>query len=324
MRRGPAFIRENAPLVVLSACWFSCAVYLLTRSTTLFFSSLSLVASLVLVALGLTIIFGIMKIANFAHGEFVMIGAFVAWGVTNNFDSREAFYLALPAAFVVAAIVGLLMETAVLRWVYNKGLIAPMLATWAVGIILREYVRLEFGAGFKRVPAPLVEPWHIAGVTVPSYNLFIVIVCVVVVVLLWLLYAKTSFGQKSRATAEDGVMAAAIGINVRMIYRSSIALGSGLAGLSGALIAPLVAINPFMGVTWLVNSFFVVIVGGPGSILGAVGGGNAMGWPDQFMATVFEANGALYGQLVVIVLAAAIILLRPEGLVVRMRGGRSD
>jgi branched-subunit amino acid ABC-type transport system permease component len=322
--RGVAVLRDNTTLVVLSVFWLSCAIYLLTRSTTLFFSSLSLVASLVLVALGLTIIFGIMQIANFAHGEFVMIGAFVAWGVTDAFDSSQALYLALPAAFAVAALVGLLMETTVLRWVYDKGLIAPMLATWAVGIVIREYTRLEFGAGFKRVPAPLVEPWHVAGITIPSYNLFMVGVCVVVVTLLWLLYAKTSFGQKSRATAEDGEMAAAVGINVRAIYRSSIALGSGLAGLSGALIAPLVAINPFMGVTWLVKGFFVVIVGGPGSILGAVSGGNAMGWPDQFMATVFEANGALYGQLTVIVVAAAIILLKPEGLVVRMRGGRSD
>src|SRR6185503_17285905 len=105
------------------------------KSSTLFFSSLSLVASLVLVALGLTIIFGIMKIANFAHGEFVMIGAFVAWGVSDITGSRDALYYALPLAFIVGAAVGLLMETTVLRFVYGKGLVAPMLATWAVGII---------------------------------------------------------------------------------------------------------------------------------------------------------------------------------------------
>jgi urea transport system permease protein len=324
MRRGSSVIRENTLLVVLSAVWLGCAVYVATKSSTLFFSSLSLVASLVLVALGLTIIFGIMKIANFAHGEFVMIGAFVAWGVSDITGSRDALYYALPLAFIVGAAVGLLMETTVLRFVYGKGLVAPMLATWAVGIIIREVVRLEFGSGFKRVPAPLVKPWNIAGISVPSYNLFIIVVCAVVVAALALLYARTDFGLKSRATAEDGVMAAAVGINVRSIYRVSIALGSGLAGLSGALIAPLVAISPFMGVQWLVNGFFVVIVGGPGSILGSVGGANAMGWPNQAMATAFEANGALYGQLVVIVLAAAIILARPEGLLVRLKGGRSD
>jgi urea transport system permease protein len=315
---------RNGVLVALSAFWLTCAIYLFTRSSTLFFSSLSLVASLLLVALGLTIIFGIMKIANFAHGEFVMIGAFIAWGVTNSLNSPSSFYLALPAAFLGSAIVGLIMEATVLRWVYDKGLIAPMLATWAVGIVIREGVRLEFGSGFKRVLAPVAKPWRFAGVTAPAYNVIIIIVCTVVVVLLALLYGKTSFGLKSQATAEDSVMAAAVGINVRSIYRWSIALGSGLAGLSGALIAPLAAVDPLMGVTWLVKGFFVVIVGGPGSIIGTILGANAMGWPDQFMASIFQSHGALYGQMVVIVLAAAVILTRPGGLLVRPKRGRGD
>lgn len=315
---------RNSVLIALSAFWLASAAYLFTRSSTLFFSSLSLVASLLLVALGLTIIFGIMKIANFAHGEFIMIGAFVAWGVTQGVGTRTSFYLALPAAFLAAALVGLLMESSVLRWVYGKGLVAPMLATWAVGIVIREVVRLQFGSGFKRVAAPLVEPWEFAGMTVPSYRVLIVLICTGVVAVLAFVYTKTPFGLKSRATAEDSVMAAALGINVRSIYRWSVALGSGLAGLAGALIAPLVAIGPFMGVSWLVKGFFVVIVGGPASIMGTVVGANAMGWPDQFMATLFEARGALYGQLTVVVLAAVIIVTRPEGLLVRRNGQRGD
>lgn len=324
VRGDRSLVSRNFMLVVLTALWGAAALYLFFRSSSLFFSSLSLVAMLVVVALGLTIIFGIMKIANFAHGEFVMIGAFAAWGVTQNLGGRSSFYLALPIAFLLGAVIGLIMEASVLRWVYGKGLIAPMLATWAVGIVLREVVRLQLGSGFKRVPAPFAGAWDVGPLTVPSYRAFTVFICVLVVIGMIFLYYRTSFGLKSRATAEDSEMAEALGINVRSVYRWSIALGSGLASLSGALIAPVVAIAPFMGVSWLVKAFFVVIVGGPASIMGTVGGANAMGWPDRFMATYFPSHGALYGQVAVIVLAALIIIVRPQGLAGAREVGRGD
>lgn len=324
LRGGRAFASRNVVLIAFSVIWIASAVYLFVRSSSLFFSSLSLVATLVIVALGLTITFGIMKIANFAHGEFVMIGAFTAWWVTQYVGGRSSFYIALPVAFLLGAGVGLIMEATVLRWVYGKGLIAPMLATWAVGIVLREVVRLQLGAGFKRVPAPLAGAWQLGPVSVPSYRAFTVFVCVLVVVGMVFLYSKTSFGLKSRATAEDSEMAEALGVNVRSVYRWSIALGSGLASLSGALIAPLVAIAPFMGVSWLVKGFFVVIVGGPASIVGTILGANAMGWPDRFIATYFPSHGALYGQVAVVVLAALIIIVRPQGLLAGKSSGRGD
>lgn len=324
VRGGRSLASRNLVLVALTALWGASAIYLFFRSTSLFFSSLSFVAMLVIVALGLTIIFGIMKIANFAHGEFVMIGAFTAWGVTQNLGGRSSFYIALPAAFLLGAAVGLIMEATVLKWVYGKGLIAPMLATWAVGIVLREVVRLQLGSGFKRVAAPVVGEWDVGPLTVPSYRAFTVVICVFVVIGMVFLYSKTSFGLKSRATAEDSEMAEALGINVRSVYRWSIALGSGLASLSGALIAPLVAIAPFMGVSWLVRGFFVVIVGGPASIVGTLLGANAMGWLDRFMATYFPSHGALYGQVAVVVLAALIIIVRPQGLVATREVGRGD
>jgi urea transport system permease protein len=306
--------RRSDVLLALSLLWIASAAYLWTKSSVLFFSSFSVVAALVLVAVGLTIVFGIMGIANFAHGDFVMLGAVVASVITAGATSGLVFYIALPIAFVVPAVVGLLMEVGVLRWVYSKGFIAPMLATWAVGIILREAVRLWLGTGFQRVSAPLTQPWRLGNVTVPSYDAFMIAVAAIIVGALVVLYTRTPFGLKSRATAEDRIMAEAVGINVRAIYRWSLMLGSGLAGLAGALISPLVAIDPYMGVTWLVKGFLVVIVGGPASIGGAVLGGNAMGWPAQVIGSVFASQGALYGEISVVALAAIVLMVRPQGL----------
>lgn len=301
---------------VLFGLIVAAGIFYLVGAVT-FINALSTVTTLIMAALGLTIIFGVMKIANFAHGDFIMLGAYVAWGITSIAGSQESFYFSIPAAFFLVAIVGLLAEFSVLKWFYGKGLIPPMLATWALGIIIHEAVGVVFGRAFKPIAPPITQPINFLGVSYPGYIIFVFGVSALVIVLVLLLYYKTSFGSKSRAAAEDSIMAEAIGINVRNIYRWSIALGAGLAGIAGALLGPLITVFPLMGSTWLVKSFFVVIVGGVGNIFGTLAGGNAMGWPEQLIATLVPSTNfpsLLLAQVVVFVLAGLLILLRPTGL----------
>ena len=283
-----------------------------------FMNALGTVSILMIVALGLTIIFGILKIANFAHGEFVMVGAYVTWGVQSTAGFDGAFFLALPAAFLAVAALGLVVEAGALRFVYGRGLIPPMLVTWALGIIIHETVSVVFGRAFKSVKLPIKSPIEFFGVSYPGYTTFLVATGVVVVVALILLFSRTSFGAKSRAAAEDATMAEAVGINVRNVYKMNIALGAGLAGLAGALLSPLYAVEPLMGTLWLMKSFLVLIVGGVGNILGTIVGANAMGWPEQLLGSELPSSihwpPLVLAQVIVFVIAIILILLRPQGL----------
>ena len=283
-----------------------------------FMSTFGTVSILMIAALGLTIIFGILKIANFAHGDFIMVGAYVTWGVQSIAGFEGSFFLALPVAFVAVGGLGLLVEAGALRFVYGRGLIPPMLVTWALGIIIHESVSVTFGRAFKSVHLPIKTQIEFFGISYPGYTTFLVGVGIVVVIALLLLFAKTSFGAKSRAAAEDAIMAASVGINVRGIYRMNIALGAGLAGLAGSLLSPLYAVEPLMGTLWLMKSFLVLIVGGVGNIVGTIAGANAMGWPEQLLGSQLPSSihwpPLVLAQVIVFVLAIVLIVLRPQGL----------
>jgi branched-subunit amino acid ABC-type transport system permease component len=281
-------------------------------------NALGTVSILLIAALGLTIIFGILKIANFAHGDFFMMGAYATWGFQSTAGFEGSFYLALLVAFLFVAAMGLVMEALVLRFVYTRGLIPPMLATWALGIVIHESVSVIFGRAFKSVEPPFRGQIEFLGVSYPGYTTFIVASGLVVLIALFILYSKTSFGAKSRAAAEDATMAQAIGINVRNIYRWNIAIGSGLAGLAGSLLSPLIAVEPLMGNIWLMKSFLVLIVGGVGNIAGTIAGANAIGWPEQLIGAELPSSvnwpPLVLAQVIVFVLAIILILLRPQGL----------
>jgi len=293
--------------------------FILYRVDTIsFMNALGTVSILLIAALGLTIIFGILKIANFAHGEFFMMGAYATWAFQSNTGFVGSFYLALLVAFLFVAAMGLVMEALVLRFVYTRGLIPPMLATWALGIVIHEAVSVMFGRAFKSVEPPFRAQIELFGLSYPGYTTFLVGAGIAVLIALFILYSKTSFGAKSRAAAEDATMAQAIGINVRNIYRWNIALGAGLAGLAGSLLSPLIAIEPLMGTIWLMKSFLVLIVGGVGNISGTIAGANAIGWPEQLLGAELPSSvnwpPLTLAQVIVFILAIILIVLRPQGL----------
>jgi branched-chain amino acid transport system permease protein len=267
---------------------------------------------LILVALGLSIVFGLMGIINFAHGIFYMLGAYAGWLTVHLTGS---FWLALAVAPVAVGAVGVLVERGVLKRIYgtrNAGF-AGVLVTYGLAIMIPDLVRMTFGRPGKpfAVPAALSFSLFKLGPTdVNAYRVFIVGVTAALLPLLWLLLNKTTLGLVIRAGTSDNGMVQLLGINVARTWTITYALGAALAAFAGVITAPLVAVAPEMGGLILIECFIVTVVGGMGSFLGAVVGGLLIG-------EALALTGMLYDVLadVIIYLAmGAVLLLRPRGL----------
>jgi branched-chain amino acid transport system permease protein len=267
---------------------------------------------LILVALGLSIVFGLMGIINFAHGTFYMLGAYAGWltvHVTGN------FWLALGVAPVSVGLVGVLVERGVLRRIYGtrNANFAGVLVTYGLAIMVPDLVRMIFGRPGKPFATPPVltgSLFRLGATDVHGYRVFILLVTAVLLPALWLLLNKTTLGLVIRAGTSDNLMVQLLGINVARTWTITYALGAGLAALAGVITAPLVAVAPEMGGLVLIECFIVTVVGGMGSFPGAVAGGLIIG-------EALALTGLLYDVLadVVIYLAMALVLLvRPRGL----------
>jgi urea ABC transporter permease protein UrtB len=270
----------------------------------------SLAATLVLVGMGLGVILSLMGIINLAHGEFLMVGAYTVY-LVDDAGWLPAYWGGLLLAPVVVAVLALVLERGVVRRLYRRPL-DTLLATFGLGIVLREGVSILFGAEQKNVTGPFKGSVGILGVTYPSQRVFLIVAGAIVLTGFVLVYTRTMFGLRVRATISQRHMAEAIGINTRRINQVSFALGAAIAGFAGALIAPVFVASPDMGVRWIVPAFLVVIVGGMGSIYAAVVGGIAI-------ATLQASSEYFYSLSVaqVIVFAAAILVVRfrPRGLI---------
>jgi branched-chain amino acid transport system permease protein len=267
---------------------------------------------LILVALGLSIVFGLMGIINFAHGIFYMLGAYAGWLTVQLTGS---FWLALATAPLAVGLCGVLVERGVLKRIYGtkNANFAGVLVTYGLAIMIPDLIRMTFGRPGKpfAVPAVLTGSLFRLGATeVHGYRVFILGVTVVLLPLLWLLLNKTNLGLVIRAGTSDNLMVQLLGINVARTWTITYALGAALAALAGVITAPLVAVAPEMGGLVLIECFIVTVVGGMGSFLGAVAGGLLIG-------ETLALTGMLYDVLadVVIYLAMALVLLvRPRGL----------
>jgi branched-chain amino acid transport system permease protein len=267
---------------------------------------------LILVALGLSIVFGLMGIINFAHGIFYMLGAYAGWLTVQLTGS---FWLALAVAPVAVGLVGVVVERGVLSRIYgtkNAGF-AGVLVTYGLAIMIPDLVRMTFGRPGKpfAVPAALSASLFKLGATeVHAYRVFIVGVTAVLLPLLWLLLNKTNLGLVIRAGTSDNGMVQLLGINVARTWTTTYALGAALAAFAGVITAPLVAVAPEMGGLILIECFIVTVVGGMGSFLGAVVGGLLIG-------EALALTGMLYDVLadvIIYVAMGAVLLLRPRGL----------
>jgi branched-chain amino acid transport system permease protein len=283
-------------------------------------------AMLFLMAAGLTLVFGVMGLINLAHGSLYMAGAFAA---ATAAAATGSFLLALAAALAAAALAGALMEIAVLRRLYRRDHLDQVLATFALILIFSEGTRWLFGSFplYLDVPAALSGTVHLGTLSYPLYRLAIIIVGIAVAIGLYLLINRTRLGVQIRAGEADREMIAALGIDIAKLYTIVFALGAALAGLAGALIGPIQSVQVGMGEPVLIMAFVVVVIGGIGSIRGALVGAILVGVTDTLgrfllpilLTTVIDpasatAIGSAIASMLIYILMAVILVWRPTGL----------
>jgi branched-chain amino acid transport system permease protein len=271
-------------------------------------------ASLFLTSVGLAIVFGMMRIINFAHGEFLMIGGFTfVIAVHAGVNLWVAMLIVAPT---VVGLLGAVVERLVIRRLYGN-LVDTILATWGLGLLMTGFATVVFGYNQPGV-APPIGDIRIGNYSQSGYTLFIVAVAAMVLVGLYAFFRFTDFGLKARATMQNPGMAAAVGLNVGQIYSVTFGLGSALAGLAGALIAPISGVLPGMGVSYIAKTFITVISGGPLALTGTFLSSSLLGVVNEtasFMTTPVIGEAAL--------LSVAIVMLRifPTGITGRFFRG---
>ncbi|WP_315835034.1 urea ABC transporter permease subunit UrtB [Bradyrhizobium prioriisuperbiae] len=286
------------------------------------FIGLSVGSILLLVALGLAITYGAMGVINMAHGELVMIGAYVT--VLSGIWLGANIFVAIPIAFIVTALLGLLIEHVVVRRLYGR-LLDTLLATWGIAILIQQAVRLELALSFfgihiqglgpglqnVSVPAILQGTFVIGGAEINRYRTFIIFVTAVLAFVTWLIMYRTAIGMQVRAIIRNPKMAAACGINVARINALTFAFGSGLAGIAGVMMSGFKTVFPDMGTSMVVDGFLVVVMGGVGSLLGSVLSAGILGEINGFVAA---ATNDILARAVVFGVVILIIILKPKGL----------
>jgi urea transport system permease protein len=274
------------------------------------FAGLSMASILLMIALGLAIVYGAMGVINLAHGEFVMLGAYTTWALQTY--AGIGILLALPIVFIVVAAVGWIIEKVVVQNLYHRPL-DTILATWGIGIILQQAVRLGIGAESRFVKGPelLSGNTQIGPLIMSNYRIFLIFFSAAVLYGTWLLMTRTEFGMKLRAIIQNRSISECYGIEAKRIYSLTFAYGAGLAGIAGALITPLFSTIPTMGTGLVVDAFLVVIVGGLGSLIGAASAAVLIGEATALFSIVI--NDTL-GRIAVLAGIIVLIRFRPRGL----------
>ena len=273
------------------------------------FSGVALGAILVITALGLSIIFGMLGVVNFAHGALFMIGAYAGHWVASLTGS---FWWGLLVAPIMIGVFGMAIEWLLVRPLYGRSVDDPLLLTFGLSYVLVEAVRIVFGN--DGIPFP--TPSQLTGVAnlgigyFPIYRLFVIVVVAVVLLLLWLALEKTKFGLIVRAGSRDPTIMRVLGVNISKVWLLVFGVGVGLAALGGVLAGPMRTVNPEMGSLVLIEAFVVTVIGGLGSLLGSVVAGLLVGVAIS-MTALFAPE---MGTIVMFALMALVLLARPRGL----------
>lgn len=286
------------------------------------FIGLSIGSILLLVALGLSIVYGSMGVINMAHGELVMMGAYTT--VLAQTYLGFSLFAAIPLAFIVCAGLGLLIEKLVIRRLYSR-LFDTLLATWGVAILLQQAIRLEFGLSFFGIhidglgpglqsvtlPEIMTESFTAGEFVIQPYRTFIILVSALMALLTWFLMYRTRIGQQVRAIMRNPDMAAACGIDVKKVNALTFAYGAGLAGVAGVMMSGFKTVMPDMGSSLVVDGFLVVVVGGVGSLVGSIVASGILG---QLNGVIAFFSNDIIARAVVFAAVIAIIIWRPRGL----------
>lgn len=267
-------------------------------------------ATLALTTLGLAVVFGLLGVMNMAHGEFVMIGAYAVVTVQQwGWPIAAAF----PLAMAVCAALGYVIERWLIRPLYDRPF-DTLLATWALAMLLRKLVEAIFGKGYRNVESSLGAPMQLGGLQYPGYRIALIALAVALMVFLYFWYRRSAAGLRVRAMTGNPILAQALGINTRRLASQAFVVGVVMAGASGVLLAPLVRIEPGIGVDYLLDAFFVLVVGGLGTLGGFAGGVGVIGGTQ---AVASSLAGQTSGYALVLILSILFLWLKPNGLFAR-------
>lgn len=289
----------------LLECFSSASCIVTQMGTGLIVGSL-----LFLVAAGLTLIFGVLGVVNFAHGSFYMLGAYfalTAYKLTGNFA------IAVLAAGIGVGLFGFLFERVLMRRVYKADVLMQLLVCYAVVLIMDDVVKIVWGAEFLSMGMPesfQAPPFFIAGGVVPVFYLYLIAAAMLIALALWGILTFSRIGKIIRAAAQNPTMTSALGINTSLIYAAVFAFGGVLAGLAGGLAAPVRSMSPGMGFSILIESFIVTVIGGMGSVSGALVGALLIGLIRSFGTIGFP----LFVEGLMFLAMVLILILRPNGL----------
>src|SRR5712672_1165934 len=265
---------------------------------------------LALVASGLTLIFGIMDVVNFAHGELFMLGAYVGVVVLA---ATGSFWLALVVATLVVALLGAALQIVTLRPLLGRDPLTTILATFGISLVLQNYALWQFGPVARKINEPYTGHFNLFYLEYPWYRLMIAGLSAAIIGGFWLFLKHGRFGIWIRATMQDRVMAQAMGIPVPLVHTVAFAIGAGMAAASGVLFGPLVGVNATMGLDWVLKAFIVVVVGGMGNLGGSIAAAIFISLLESYAAIWVDPSQAVIVSFVVLILT---LLFRPTGLFV--------
>ncbi|RBI62109.1 branched-chain amino acid ABC transporter permease [halophilic archaeon] len=273
-------------------------------------TGLSLGSRLFLLALGLSLIFGVLDVLNFAHGALYMVGAYVTISAATSV--LDNFWVAVLAATLAVGVLGAVIEMGIIRRVYDRGQLDQLILTFALVLIISDLTRTIWGAGSYTMAQPELLRFNVSvgGSPYPAYRLFIIVAGFVAMAAFWYVLQRTYVGQLVRATSNDRDMAAMLGVDVPRLYTAVFFVGSALAGMGGALAAPLQAVTPGMGDQVIIDAFVVVVIGGLGSFVGAFVGAMILGLLRSTGVLVVSGAG-LFLPFVAMIL---VLIFKPQGL----------
>jgi branched-chain amino acid transport system permease protein len=273
---------------------------------------LSRTTILFIVASGLSLVLGVLRIPNLAHGSFYMIGAFLTYSVSVVVGGKAGFWVALAVAPVGVALISLILERGLFCHLYDREHLMLLLFTFSFTLVFGDIVKIIWGSDFRSISTPAFFQGSLSlfGLSLPRYNVFLLVIGPLVAFGLWVLTQKTKIGKIARAAAVDREMVGAIGINVSLVFSSVFVIGCFLAGLGGALVAPTQNITQGMDHSIIMEAFLIVIVGGLGNIWGALLGALIFGLTDAVGILLWPQFAIVFPYAVVV----TILMLRPKGL----------
>jgi len=266
------------------------------------------IANLALISLGLAIIFGMMRVINLAHGEFIMLGGYTVVVATNA--GINIWVSMLILAPLVVGIIGVIVERLLIRWLYGR-MVDTLLATWGLSLLLIGLVTSIFGASTATTVSPPLGVVQIGGYSASGYELFLIVVTLLLLAAVWATLRFTKLGLLARGTMQNAEMASALGVSTNRIYMVTFGLGAAVSGLAGGLLAPMTGVLPTIGATYIAKAFITVISGGAAILAGTTAGSILLGGLNGIFSFL---AGPTFGEIALLLAAIVLLRLMPRGI----------